>query len=69
MNQNNITKIVVALIVVVGIGYFLTVNMGNNHMVDDEHHDDDRVESHEIYPGDVADKIANNGEMGSATFF
>jgi len=65
MNQNNITKIVVALIVIVGIGYFLTMNVSNmDNMMDDEHHDDDdRVESYEIYPGDVADKIANNEDI------
>jgi len=31
--------------------------------MDDEHHDDEMVESHEIYPGDAADKIKNREDI------
>ncbi|NQV92900.1 DUF1573 domain-containing protein [Candidatus Kaiserbacteria bacterium] len=61
MNSNNIINAIVILIIVLGGGYLLTVN--NNMMVDEEHHGDEMVESHEIYPGNVADKIKNNEDI------
>lgn len=64
MNTNNITTILLVLVVIIGIGYFFTVNMNdNNMMIDKEHHEDEMVESHEIYPGDVADKIKNKEDI------
>ncbi|MFQ5754417.1 MAG: DUF1573 domain-containing protein [bacterium] len=64
MNTNNITTIVIVIIVVIGIGYFFTMNMSNNNMMmDEEHHEDEKVESYEIYPGDVADKIKNGEDI------
>lgn len=60
MNTNNITTILLSFVVVMGIGYFVTVNMnGRDMMVGEEHHEDEIIESHEIYPGDAADKIKN----------
>ena len=63
MSSNNITIIIVAIIVF-GFGYFGTMNMWQgNMMMDNEHHEDDKVEAYEIYPGDVAKKIENNEDI------
>lgn len=60
MNISNITIILLVLVVIMGTGYFFIINMnGNNIMMDEKHHDDEMVESYEIYPGDVAEKIKN----------
>jgi len=62
MKKNDIT-IIIAFVFIIGFGYLLTAN---NNMMNEwsfmggEHHEDDRVKSHEIYPGDVAEKIKNN---------
>lgn len=64
MNSNNITTIIAVVIIVLGFGYFGTMNMWQgNMMMDDEHHEDDKVEIYEIYPGDVAEKIKNGEDI------
>jgi rhodanese-related sulfurtransferase len=63
MNSNNITTIIVVIIVVLGAGYFLTMNTGHNTMMNDEHHEDEMVEAHEIYPANVAEKIKNGEDI------
>lgn len=63
MNKNNIT-ITLLVLIVIGIGYFFAVNTNsNNVVVDEEHHEDEIVERHEIYPGDAADKIKNKEDI------
>lgn len=62
MNTNNITAILLVLVVVIGIGYFSTMNM-SDMMMDEEHREYGMVESYEIYPGDVADKIRNKEDI------
>lgn len=63
MNANNITVLLLVLAAVIGIGYFLTRNAGQNTMMGEEHHEDEMVESHEIHPGIVAEKIKNNEDI------
>jgi len=64
MNTSNITNIFVAFVIIIGIGYFFTINMNNNNMMMGVDHDENEmVESYEIYPGDVADKIKNNEDV------
>ncbi len=64
MNINNIATISFTLVVVIGIGYFFTTSMNNNSMMTDVgHHENEMVESHEIYPEDVANKIKNNKDI------
>lgn len=65
MDTKNITTILLILVAIIGIGYFFTMNSGNyNMMMGEEHHDDDDVVmGHEIYPGDVVEKIKNNEDI------
>jgi len=64
MNTNNPAIIIIIVIAIVGIGYFLTKGTNyNNMMASDEHHDEEMMESYEIYPGDVVEKIKNNEDI------
>ena len=64
MNTNNITTTLLVLVVIIGVSYLFTINMNNsNMMMDEEHHEDEMVERHEIYPGDAADKIKNKEDI------
>ena len=63
MNSNNITTIIVAIIIVIGFGYYFNMNMGGNMMMDIEHQEDEMVEEHEIYPADVAQKIQDGEDI------
>ena len=58
MKANTVALIFIGLVAVIGIGYFSTMNNGSMTM-NEKHHGDEVIESYEIYPGDVADKIKN----------
>lgn len=66
MNKNN-TIIVIAIIVLLGVIYFFTMDIKRDEMMSEEHHGDEMgdemVESYEIYPGVVADKIGNGEDI------
>lgn len=61
--MNTQYTIIVGLVVVLGLGFLIFSKPGNIDVMAEEHHDDDRVESYEIYPGDVADKITNEEDI------
>ncbi|HEC32952.1 MAG TPA: DUF1573 domain-containing protein [Candidatus Kaiserbacteria bacterium] len=64
MNTNNAIVIFIVLVVVIAIGYLLTINMNNrDDMINKGHHTDEMVKDFEIYPSDVADKIKNNKDI------
>jgi len=63
MNTNNITIALVVLAIAVGSVYLLTANTRQDRMGGEEHHEDEMVEGHEIYPGLVVDKIKNNEDI------
>jgi len=65
MNKTITTIILILiLLVVVGVGYVLSTNTGNDNIaIDKDEHEDGLVESYEIYPGDVANKIKNNEDI------
>jgi len=50
---------VFALIIIIGLVWY--INAGNNK--EREHHDDDSVAVHEIYPGDLVEKIKRNEDI------
>lgn len=57
------TIIFLVLVVIIGVGYFLTTDMNNNDkniITSESHHDGNMSKSFEIYPSDVVDKIKNN---------
>lgn len=59
MNSNNITTIIVVIILVLGAGYFLTMNMGWNNMntmMSEEYHEDGDHGDH-LHDEDIVDKI------------
>ncbi|OGD67393.1 hypothetical protein A2442_02710 [Candidatus Campbellbacteria bacterium RIFOXYC2_FULL_35_25] len=62
MNKNQIKNIFFITVIVLGFGYFLTMN-SNSGTTGAGSHDDDVVKSYEIYPGDVVEKIKNNEEI------
>ncbi|MEK0348105.1 MAG: rhodanese-like domain-containing protein, partial [Nitrosopumilus sp.] len=57
MNTKNIA-IVLVVLALIGIGYFFITN-NDNKIIIEKHHKDEIIESYEIYPGDVVDKIKN----------
>ena len=63
MDSKNIITILVAIIIVLGFGYFGTMNIWKGTMMNDERHEDEVIEEHEIYPGDVAEKIKNGEDI------
>jgi len=58
MNKKHLSLSLLILIAVLGATYLFILNLSTG-MVDDELHEDGVVESYEIYPGDVVDKIKN----------
>jgi len=62
MNTKTIA-IIIAVIAILGIVYLLTMNTNSTNMASQEHHDDEMIESYEIYPGDAADKIKNKEDF------
>lgn len=59
MNTKSIRFSLLAVIAIFGIVYFFMAN--NTEMMNNNgNHEDGAIESYEIYPGDVADKIKNN---------
>ena len=62
MTTNNITTGIFVLVFVAVIGYFFTMNRDNT-MKDGERHEDAMIESYEIYPADVAEKIKNKEDV------
>lgn len=64
MKTNNTIVVFFVLVVIIGIGYFFAMNAGNkNMMMDEESHEDEIVESYEIYPGDVVEKIKGGEDI------
>jgi len=64
MNTKMIPVILISIVAILGIGYFFRTNMSNTSMMSgEEHHEDEMVENHEIYPGDAADKIKNKEDI------
>lgn len=63
MNTNTIVLILIGILAIIGVGYFFTIDTNRTAMMDQEHHEDEMVESYEIYPGDVADKIKNKEDI------
>jgi len=62
MNTNNISLVSVGILMVIGLGYFFMMNP-TGMTPDGEHHADEAIESYEIYPGDVADKVKNKEDI------
>ncbi len=59
----NINNIIILIAIIVLAGYFIFTNMNNNTKTNEGHYKDEVVESYEIYPGIVADKIKNNEDF------
>lgn len=57
MNFNLITIFIITIVVLVGGTYYFMVGGGHGAIMDVEHHEYEMMESHEIYPGDVVEKI------------
>jgi len=55
---------IIGLALLAGVAWYTTNEESRTeHENSEEHHDDDRVEAHEIYPGDVVDKIEANEDI------
>lgn len=64
MNKKSIITAFAIVIIIIGIGYLFNRTTDNNYAIlGEDHRNDERVESYEIYPGDVAEKIKNNEDF------
>jgi rhodanese-related sulfurtransferase len=62
--MNNKYPLFITIILIIGLVVFWNMTDNNSeHMMDTEHHEDEMVEAHEIYPADVAQKIEDGEDI------